>query len=90
MLFRSKKIKTIQNDNKKLNITKETLLTSSDNTLTLISSCDKLIVDLFNLYSKIDNISFIQKKHLINSSISKILANGLTGTINIKFNSITS
>ena len=85
-----KKIKTIQNDNKKLNITKETLLTSSDNTLTLISSCDKLIVDLFNLYSKIDNISFIQKKHLINSSISKILANGLTGTINIKFNSITS
>lgn len=77
------KIKTLKEENKSLSLNKEQLLSSTDNTQSFISSCNKLINSLLDLHNTIDNLSFSEKKQLINSSINKIFANGLNGNITI-------
>ncbi|MGL5633800.1 MAG: recombinase family protein [Sarcina sp.] len=78
------KIKTLKEEIKRLNAFKGHLLSSSENMIPLLESYDKLLNALFKLHNLIDNISFIEKKHLINSSIYKIIANGLSGNILIQ------
>lgn len=77
------KIKTLKEEIKKLNISKVQLLSSSEDSIPLLESYDKLINALFKLHSTIDTLSFIEKKHLISSSIYKIIANGLNGNITL-------
>ncbi|EOU1136260.1 recombinase family protein [Clostridium perfringens] len=84
------KIKTLKKENQKLTLTHKKILSSPNNTLSLITSCDKLVNILLRFYNVVDNLSFSEKKQLINSSISKILVNGSTGDIiiNLKNNNL--
>lgn len=75
------KIKNLKKDNKKLILIKKKILASEDTTVSIINSYDKLISALSELHNTIDNLSFLEKKYLISSSVSKILANGITGNI---------
>ena len=77
------KLKSLNITNKNLSSNKEYLSHSANDTNFFINSCDRLINSLIHLHTTIDNLSFSEKKYLINLSIAKINSNGLTGTINI-------
>ncbi|MGL5616612.1 MAG: recombinase family protein [Sarcina sp.] len=75
------KIKSLKEENKKLHSIKENLLFTTDNSIN--KNYENLNLILSEKKSFIDFFSFNEKKLLINSLISKIYANGLTGEISI-------
>ena len=79
------KISKLKDENKLLNQKTDDLKAELEAQETLLNDCNSLITKLKYFSKFIDNSSIEEQKQLVSSVIEKVIADGDTGSIEIKF-----